>query len=520
MILREYQRDAIQRVREEMSAGRRRVLLVIATGGGKTVTSSSVILSAVARGKRCLFLAHRQELIEQCSKTLTRLGVDHGVIKSNHPKMNIKKPVQVASIQTLIKRKHWHADLIVIDEAHRSMAKTYMDIIERYDQKKIAVLGLTATPYRMDGKPLGGMYDAMVEVISTQELIDQGFLVEPTVFGSAEIDLSNVDVGSRGDYKKSQLSEAMESTILHGEILTNWARICGGALNSNTVWYKDSEGRERVSETDCDACTVLFAPTVKRSKELVAQFQDAGVRAAHIDGKMTSGERKKILDKLESGEISVVSNVNILTEGWDLPRLECVIGARPTRSKNLYKQMGGRLMRPSDDKRFAFLLDHANWTRTHGFLHEPSKHSLTAPEKRPRKNGGGEKPLKKCPQCDSVHFIGAKFCPECGYVWPKKGIEHTDEHLTELDGKMVKRAHSVPQDERQEAFDRLATQCIDRGYKPNWARVRYQSFYGEWPSKKSGILMPRFFQKYERDFNARLNKQMIAQAAAKASNVG
>jgi len=498
-----------------MLAGRKRVLLVIATGGGKTVTSSSIIKSAVSKGKRCIFLAHRKELIDQCSKTLDFLGVDHGVIKRSHPKLDLDKPVQVASIQTLIRWDHWPADLVVIDEAHRSMAKTYRDIVSRYEQENTAILGLTATPYRLDGKPLGEMYNSMVEVISTQELIDQGYLIEPTIFGSKLLDMSGVSVGNKGDYRRSQLGEAMASTILHGELLTNWARICGGALGSDTAWYKDDNGYDRVSETNCDACTVIFSPNVEKSIEITEQFKAAGVRAAHVDGKTKASQRRKILEQLASGELSVVSNVDILCEGWDLPRLECIIGARPTRSKNLYKQMGGRLMRPDDEKRIAFLLDHANWTRTHGFLFEPTDHSLTKAEKRPRK-GAGIAPLKECPQCNSVHFIGATLCPECGYEWPKKSIEITDEELVELDGQMVNRAEVVPRSDRQKAYDKLCTQCVDRGHKPKWAGVRYRQAYGSWPTHTDGIYKPRFFKKYERDLNARLKQQALAQAAADA----
>lgn len=517
MQLRPYQDHAIQCVREEISRGNRRVLLVIATGGGKTVTSSSIIRSAVSRGKRCIFLAHRKELINQCSDTLTELGVDHGVIKRGHKKRDISKPVQVASIQTLINRSHWPADLIVIDEAHRSCAKTYKDIVARYDER-VTLLGLTATPYRMDGKPLGEMYNALVEVVEPQELVDEGYLVEPSVFGARTVDFSELQVGSNGDFTLKTRAKAMSSTILRGELLTNWTKICGNALGAESLYYRDDQGIERVSQTTCDACTVIFAPSVKKSIEIVEQFKAAGVRAEHLDGKTKPAQRERILEMLADGEISVVSNVDILTEGWDLPRLECIIGARPTRSKSLYKQMGGRLMRPDDDARIKFLLDHANWTRMHGFLTEPSKHSLTEPERRPRKKKNMfSAPLKSCPMCASVHASGVTVCIECGYEWPKKEVEFTDEDLVQLDGKMVRRADAVEQDERQETFDKLAHKCIEKGYKPNWARVRYQSIYGEWPTKQTGIRMPGFFQKYERDLNKRLKSQMVAQAAADAA---
>lgn len=507
--------EAIQRVREEISSGNRRVLLVIATGGGKTVTSSSIIKSAVSKGKRCIFLAHRKELIDQCSNTLSFLGVDHGVIKRAHPKIDLSKPVQIASIQTLKRRDHWDADLIVIDEAHRSMAKTYVDLLDRYDMTKTVLLGLTATPYRMDGKPLGEIYNSLVEVIETQELIDLGFLVNPTVFGSSSLDLSSVSV-TGGDYNKKQLGAAMSGTILRGELLSNWAKICGDALGSETVWKDGPDGNKVPAQTTCDACTVAFAPNIKKSIEIVEQFRAAGVPAAHVDGKTDPVKRAAILKDLSEGRLTLVSNVDILCEGWDLPRLECIIGARPTRSKNLYKQMGGRLMRTDDDKRFAFLLDHANWTRTHGFLYEPSVHSLDVPEKRPRK-GEGMMPLKECPQCKTVHPISSTVCDECGYEWPRYEIEHTNESLVELNSKDVKRADAVPVSERQEAFDKLATICSEKGYKPNWARVRYQSAYGEWPAYNTGIKIPNFFRLYEKEFKNKLKKQALAHAASEVS---
>ena len=545
LVLRPYQEAAIERVRDEIRAGNRRILVVIATGGGKTYTSGRIILNVVEGGKRAIFLAHRRELIQQSSKTLDDLHVDHGIIKRNHPRRNLDKSVQVASIQTLIRRDHWPADLIVIDEAHRSVANSYVKIVERYDDP--IIIGLTATPYRRDGRPLGRKYDkdgnevgfgydAIVEVISVQELIDQGYLVEPTIYGCANPDMSEVKMGSGGDYDGRGASKAMQKTIMHGELLTNWANICGRATGADTAWGTvpvDADGNEvqgelfindarptntrrKVLYTDCDACTVAFLPSVEDSIRMVQQFKEAGVKAEHIDGDTPEKFRVQALEALANREIYVIGNCELLTEGWDLPHLECIIASRPTRSPSLFRQMGGRVMRPDDDKRFAYILDHANWTRTHGFLTEEHPHGLDAREKRPRK-GSGEAPCKECPGCPNLLPLMAKVCPECGHEFPARETVYTDEDLIELNGRTIISKSSVPIEQRQEFFNKLAVECLRARYHPNSVGKQYMREFYEWPTAETGIEVPVFFWKYKRQFE-RYQKERAAQKAAKQAS--
>lgn len=539
--LRPYQEAAIERVREAIRADHRRVLVVIATAGGKTVTAGKIIRNTVKRQKRAIFMAHRKELIEQSSKTLEILGVDHGVIKRDHPRRDRSKQVQVASIQTLIKRDHWEADLIVIDEAHRAAAQTYVTLIERYDNP--IVIGLTATPYRQDGQPLGRKYDkhgnevgfgfdVIVEVITTQELVDQGFLVNPTIFGCANPDMSKLEIGSKGDYSARSASKAVQKTIMHGQIITNWAKICGDATGAETIWGEvpiDASGdeiqgelfvneasgktRRKVMHTTCDACTVAFLPTVEDSIRLAEQFNAAGVPAAHIDGNTSEKKREQILNDLRERKIYVVCNVEILTEGWDLPHLECVIGARLTRSLSLFKQMGGRLMRTDDDKRFAYLLDHANWTRTHGFLTDTTEHSLKGREKRPRK-GDAEFPTKECPQCASLHPLITRVCEECGYEFPTRETVFTDEDLVELNEREISSGSEVSLGIRQQAFNRYAVRCAEEKRNPKQAEYLYFKEFGEWPTKETGLVIPKFFWQYKGRFQKRKTQQAAAQKAA------
>ncbi len=469
-------------------------MLVAPTGAGKTCVSAAMIAGAVAKNKRCIFLAHRAELIEQCSQKLDDLQVPHGIIQGNHPRFNPERPVQVASVQTLINREHWPADLIIVDECHRSTSKSYIEVIKRY--RNAILVGLSATPYRTDGRGLGSvafddqpLYTDLHEVIGTQELIDLGYLIEPEVYGSERPDLSHVDT-QMGDYKKDQLCEAMEPLILHGQIVQNWLK----------------------QFPNKDACTVIFAPSVKQSIMIVEQFRKEGIAAAHIDGdkKRTPALlRKEILGNLRSRKLQVVSNYGLLTEGYDLPHLECVVLARPTKSRGLFRQMIGRLMRPDPGKKCAIVLDHAGCTWTHGFVTEAEEYTLKGREKRARK-GDSDKPVKECVECKRLVPIQTPVCPGCGYEFPKKGIAYTDEELVKLDKASFKKKRQAPKDERQRILEQLCLKCTESGFKPNWAKVRYLHTFGEWPSWNQGVSFPKFFREYEKTYDERLKSQDAA----------
>lgn len=530
--LRDYQADALDKTKLLLSRGLRRILLVAPTGAGKTTIAGAMIHGVLAKGKHAQFWAHRKELIEQCSSRLDQMDVPHSVIKGQHHRYNPDLNVQVASIQTLKNRDHHHADIIIVDEAHRSTSATYIRLIKQYGPD-IVVIGLTATPYRLDGQPLGWakdpdadpdlppndparkfeFYQQMVEVAEVQQLIDEGYLVMPTVFGApaggAKIDFSKINK-SYGDYDKKQVSAAMQPAILRGDLLRNWAEKCGAATGHKPIYGADG----KVVHTDCNACTALFAPSVEDSKRIVEQFKAAGVAAAHIDGTTPDTERDQILQDLRDRKLTMVSNYQILCEGWDLPHLESVIGARLTASKSLVRQMVGRLMRPHEEKRFAYLLDHAEWTANHGFVNEPQVYSLEGREKRLRKGGESQAPVKQCPECLALLPIGDKVCNACYYEFPERTLEQTDEDLVELTPKNKPIIRRAPQPERQGNFDRWCQKCKEGNYKPKWARMQYQRVYGEWPSKACGITTPRFFWDYEKEYERRLRKRAKAEAAA------
>jgi len=285
--LRPYQTDSIEAVRAAIRRGKRRIMLTIPTGGGKTLTAASVMIAALGKRKRCLFVAHRLELIDQTVATFARLGITSvGVIRASDRRHDTSQPIQVASIQTLARRKQGEFDLVFVDEAHRSNAATYTKhVFERH--AGAVLIGLSATPCRADGRPLGTHFDELIVGARYSELIAEGHIVAPLVYSTPVLpDMSTVRT-SGGDYNQEDLERAVNNGALIGDIIAQWHK----------------HPRQR---------TVVFAVSVAHSKAIVAMFRDANVRAEHLDGTTPEDERRAILRRLESGETELVSNVGVL----------------------------------------------------------------------------------------------------------------------------------------------------------------------------------------------------------------
>jgi DNA repair protein RadD len=315
--LRAYQSKAVSNILEQLQSGAH-TLLVSPTGAGKTL-----IAAEVAEQYDCsLMIAHRRELLEQADGVMGR-------------------GVHVMSLHNAL-RWNGKPQLLIIDEAHRAAAKTYRSIINRFPDA--LRLGLTATPKRLDGQGLIDAFDAMVEAASISELIAQGHLVPYRAFEAPDEKLKELE-GMRkrgGDYDTGQLSKLMNRPRLVGDVVREYKK------NAN------------------DRKAIAFAVSVDHSLALMKAFNDAGVKAAHLDGRASDGTRAEILESLRSGDINVLCNVSLFTEGWDCPAVSCVIMARPTASETLYLQCVGRGMRADDDKSDLMIMDHAGNIERHG----------------------------------------------------------------------------------------------------------------------------------------------------------
>jgi superfamily II DNA or RNA helicase len=389
--LRDYQERAIADFEREVAGGKRRIMLVAPTASGKTVIFSAITGTYVERHKSVLVISHRREIITQTSKKLTANGIAHGIIQAGFDPRPMAR-VQIASIQTLwvrgVRSKAMRlppADLLVIDEAHHAPATTYSKIIEFYPDA--VLLGATATPCRGDGRGLGGIFEVMIECPQVAELIAGDYLVGTKVYAPVDPNLKGVRTQS-GDYVISQLAGRMDTEQLVGDIVTHWIK------------YGEHHP------------TVVFAVDVAHSVHIRDEFRKAGVRAEHLDGTTPLDQRAAILAGLAAGEIGVVANCMVLTEGFDCPDIGCIVLARPTKQMGLFRQMIGRALRPAPRKTNAIILDHSGAVFRHGLPEDHVEWTLDpdrrarAPAHERRKRGAAPK-LRECPSCKVLMFAPA-----------------------------------------------------------------------------------------------------------------
>jgi DNA repair protein RadD len=386
-VLRDYQDKAVTDTRAAFLSGKRAVMLQGATGSGKSIVARHIIELALSRGKRVCFVVDMLHLIGQMSAHLDQIGIAHGVIQGINKRFDPSRPVQVASIQTLARRKVEAFDFYIIDEAH-AFHTAHKRLMQSHPEARF--LGLSATPWT---KGLGKHFEALVCGPTVSELITAGHLVPPLVYAPSEPDLSGVTVVA-GEWKEDELAEACDKPALIGDIVSNWL--------------------QRAS----DRPTILFAVNRKHSEHLAEQFAAVGVNAVHVDCFTEIEERERINADFRAGKIQVMCNVGIVSKGADFPMASCLIFARPVRSSlALYIQMGGRVLRPAEGKTDAIILDHAGNTLRFGFLTDPLPQELDKGVKaeKPAKDKKEPEP-KKCGSCHYVKPRGIHKCPKCGHA--------------------------------------------------------------------------------------------------------
>ena len=417
MTLRDYQEDVSQKLREAFWRVRS-VILQMATGSGKTAVAAAIAEGLAARGKTMLALVHRRELVDQFANTLDRVGLKgrYGIIASGRAPTPWAK-FQVASIQTLYRRQiDLNPRYVVVDECRHAKAKTWEEVLGRFPESKI--LGLDATPVRLDGKPLGDHFDEIVPGPSIEWLVAHGWLAPITLkYVPRGVTTKGIRTVA-GDYSRKQLGERINSRVIAAPVY---------------AFFKYASDRR----------VIFFAINRQDSKAVAEKLRDQGIRAAHVDAKTPAGVREQIIGEFRDGSIQVLCNVDIVGEGFDAPMCDCVMMGLPTQSLSRYLQMAGRCVRP-DHGRDGLVIDLCEnfWRPGFGrpdlerewYLHLDGTHR-TASEITTRIIS-----QKVCVMCATVYPATSGACPSCGHEKVLDVPKHLDMDLIgdELGGIVAK----------------------------------------------------------------------------------
>ena len=436
MSLRNYQQKIIHDIFQHWKNGRKRVLMQSGTGTGKTRMFNHVAALAEKKGHRVLIVADRRELIMQAWKSLFEVsGIHAGIIMSGvTPAYHL--PVQIASVQTLNRRSFPpDINLVIIDECRGSVAPTYAPIFGQY--KDAFFLGVDATPIRTNGQGFDHIYQELVHGPSIKEMELAGALVPANVKVNPinQAALSRVGMIG-GDYDEGQLARMMMGD-----------GIMAGLVASK---QKHAPGEK----------TICFAVNIPHSKAIVAKYNEAGIKALHVDGDFSIEDRARAFKAFEHGDVEVLVNVGIATYGYDNPSITCVQLARPTKSLALYLQMVGRGARPftSKDglKKLCYtILDHANCRIEHGAPNADRKWTLKGKGKaKPSKD---DKKVKMIFGDGKERIVSSRELPEDleGVVL----VDMTDGELESIG--------------RRQKFDKINDRRVRSSYQPMWAYFRF-----------------------------------------------
>jgi len=430
MKLREYQDKYINDVRGAFRSSRS-VLAVLPCGAGKTVCFAYMASKHIEKSdkNRVWFLVHRNELIEQTIQAFKDMGLS-------------MRHIFVGMVQTISRHpeRYEKPTLIIFDEAHHATAKTWTNIIDFF--LDVPIVGLTATPSRLDGSPLGSIFEKLVIGISPKELMNLGYLCQYDYYAPR---IYNEEFRIKGsDYDQQEVSDFFIRSRIYGDVLK----------------YIDPKRK-----------TIIYCPSIKFSKFLSEQIP--GV--VHFDGDTPDKERARIVKDFKEGKIRILSNVDLIGEGFDVPDCDCVILLRPTRSTALYIQQSMRCLRPGENKK-AIIYDLVGNVFRHGLPTEDRKWSLEEKIRCKNESAEDEVLVRECKNCFRVYSGLNPVCPYCGFDNGKTRKQLDEEKEIELQKVTeIERNNKRKEQGRAESIASLIEIAKKRGYKnpAYWATQVY-----------------------------------------------
>ncbi len=441
MPLRPYQEELVQQVRNAWRHGKKSPCIVLPCGGGKSVIVAEIAKRTTDNGNRVLFLVHRRELCEQIENTFRKWGVD-------------MLRCQIMMVQTAARRTATipTPSLIITDENHHGVANSYQKVYEAFPHAYR--VGVTATPIRLNGSGLGDVNDLLVQGVSAKWLIQNHFLSPYDYYAPSIVDLSGVKI-KNGEYDVIEMEKRMIQKAVYGDVLQYYKRYADGMQ------------------------AVCYCTTIRHSMETAAMFNAAGIEAAHIDGKTPKAERERLIQQFRDGALDILCNVDLISEGFDVPDCSCAILLRPTQSLTLYIQQAMRCMRYRAGKR-AVILDHVGNYARFGLPDDDREWDLEGKKKNSSKKIKVEKDvsIKTCPNCYAVFSPTEEtgkprtVCPVCNVPLPVKKqadeIDTVSAELQKIEGFVL----DFKTPEECNSYQELLEYARTHGYKPGWAYYR------------------------------------------------
>lgn len=428
MKLRDYQEKMIADIHSAWKQGYKRPCAVMPCGAGKSLTAAEIAKRTAAKHNRVLFLVHRQELCEQIFNTFSAYGVD-------------MMYCEIGMVQTISRRidTTLPPSLIITDENHHCLAASYRKIYDSF--KNSYCIGFTATPVRLNGGGLGEVNDILITGPTVKELIGRNCLSEFDYYAPPVADLSGLR-SRAGDFSADDIEKALNKPKVYGDVISYYRKLADGKK------------------------AVCYCAGITSSKAAARMFELDGIPAAHIDGDTPKAKRTEIIEKFRSGEIKILCNVDLISEGFDVPDCAASILLRPTKSLTLYIQQSMRCMRFKEGKR-AVIIDHVGNVHRFGLPDQEFEWSLEPkPQGKKKEKTDDELKIRQCPECFCTHPLAA-VCPNCGHVYPVR--ERTPEELKEA--RLAKitetvRNYKKPSECRSRA--ELSAYGKMKGYKPGW----------------------------------------------------
>ncbi len=485
-------------LRAGVAAGKRKQVLVAPTGAGKTEIACHMLDEASKKFSRALFIVDRVVLVDQTSERLDKYGITHGVIQAGHWRWRPYERIQVCSAQTL-ERRGIPADVqvVFVDEAH-GMRKKVTQFLEDTDA---VVIGLTATPFT---KGMGRVYEGMVNVTTTNELIARQYLAPLKIYAAKAIRTEGMKVVA-GEWSEKEIEERGLEII--GDIVSEWQdkteKHFGGPVK-----------------------TIVFSATVEHGAELCRQFQGVGYNFQQISYKDGGEEHRRALIeefRKPDSKIHGLVSCEVFTKGFDVADVLCGISARPYRkSLSSHIQQMGRVMRSFPGKEFGLWLDHSgNVMRFHDDVEDVFEHGVQEmddgkrEEKAKKEPTEEERELIRCSGCGYVVSASDEKCPSCGKERKRRAalIDQVAGQMVEIDGNRLNQKTSW--DDKRRFIGGLRAYANEHGYNPGWVAHKYRAKFGVWPNDPRVKNEPA--SEYDFDTARWLKSQQIAWAKRRAA---